>query len=40
MLLPGKCKGNAQIYAEARWEMRLKALGDYLTRTYMVLATL
>jgi hypothetical protein len=36
MLLQGKCKGNtnAQIYAEARWEMGLKALGDYLSRTY------
>jgi hypothetical protein len=40
MLLLGKCKENAQIYAETRWEMHLKALGDHLSRTYRVLATL
>jgi hypothetical protein len=33
VLLRGKCKGNAQIYAETPWEMRLKALGDHLSRT-------
>jgi hypothetical protein len=33
-------KGNAQIYAEIRWEMSLKALGDLLSRTLRILATL
>jgi hypothetical protein len=33
MLLVGKCEENAQIYAETRWEMRLKALRDYLSST-------
>jgi hypothetical protein len=40
MLLRGKCKGNAQIYAEACLEMRLIALGDNLSSTKRVLATL
>jgi hypothetical protein len=29
----GNAKGNAKIYAETRREMRLKALGDHLSRT-------
>ncbi len=32
-LLRVKCKGNAQMYAETRWEMSLKSLGDHLGRT-------
>jgi hypothetical protein len=32
MLLRGKCKGNAQIYAEARRKMHLKALGDLFSK--------
>ncbi len=31
MLIRGKYKGNAQIYAETWWEMHLKALGDYFS---------
>jgi hypothetical protein len=39
-LLRGICQENAQIYAKTSWEISLRALGDHLSRTYRVLATL
>jgi hypothetical protein len=37
-VLQGEKTGNVPMYAKTRWKMRLKAFGDYFSKTYRVLA--